>query len=128
MAKKLNFSGSKPLNQQSNMPQIVDALSDWQDPITLGVVTQTWSEGDKVETVSQITFTGVIQPLSPKQLSFKPEGERAWKWLQIHDYTGELNLKTDDRIYIDSDKYKVMAVNDYTRNNYIEYHVVRDYE
>jgi len=112
----------------SNMPKIVNALDGWQDELTIVRVTESWSGGDKVETTENIGITGTIQPLSPKQVSLKPEGQRAWKWYQIHDYTRVSNLDTSDRIIIEGKKYKVMAINDYSRNNYIEYHIIEFYE
>ena len=118
-----------PLNQQSGMPQMRAAFAGWFMPINLIRISQSVEDdGFVTVTESSITFKGTIQPLSPKQLMLKPEGERAWDWLQIHCLTGTLNLTTSDRISYNSKKYKVMAVNDYSLNNYIEYHLVRDYQ
>lgn len=128
MANKLNFNGAKAFNNQSNMPQITAALSNWQDALTIGKVVVTWDGGEKVETITSMSFTGTIQPLGAKQIALKPEGERAWKWLQIHVYSGSLDIDIDNKIYVDNEKYKVMAIFDYARNGFMEYHIVRDYD
>ncbi len=128
MARRLNFTGAKPISKTSNMPQIVDAISEWQDELVLGIVKQEWVNGDKVEHISNVTFNGVIQPLSAKQISLKPEGQRSWQWYQVHVYSSALNLDVDDKVILDSKKFKVMAINNYFRNNFIEYHLVKDYD
>lgn len=77
---------------------------------------------------TKITFNGVIQPLNPKLIALKPEGQRAWEWLQIHCFSGALNLDTNDVIIYNQKNFKVMGVNDYSLDGYIEYHCIRDYQ
>lgn len=125
----LNFDGAKKIDNFSGMPQMEAAFAGWAQNIVLGLVSQgISSDGDSVSTVQDITFFGIIQPLSIKQLANKPEGSRSWKWLQIHAFNGSLNLRTNDLITYKGKTYKVMGINDYSLNNYIEYHVVADYE
>lgn len=104
------------------------AFSGWTMPITLVVIKQRIIEGFNKDVGSNKTFNGTIQPLSPKQLILKPEGERAWEWIMIHCETGELLLDDGDRIVYNGKTYKVMGNNDYSLNNFNEYHLVRDYE
>lgn len=90
---------AKPLNQLSGMPQMSAAFSGWQKSITLLRIVQTVSDGGFVtDTPTSVTFQGTIQPLSPKLIVLKPEGQRAWEWLQIHAFAGSLNLDNNDRI------------------------------
>lgn len=119
---------AKLLNQISNLPKIQDAISSWMDKLTIGYVTQTWSDGDNTETIIQRTANGTIQPLGSKQIALKPEGERAWQYYQIHWTNTSLIFDINNKIYVDGVRYKVMAVNDYSRNGYMEYHIVKDYE
>lgn len=119
----------KKINQISSMPQMSVAFSGWNSNITLKVITQTVDSSGYVSNAERdITFKGVIQPLEPKKIALKEEGQRAFTWLQIHCLKRELNLSTNDRIVYDSKKYKVMAVNDYSLNNFVEYHVIEDYQ
>lgn len=143
-----------PLNIGSGMPQMGAAFAGWQSPIVVykrtqlvldglvryGALPSRWDRPDEfydtqgevwdspIPPVTQIGFNGVIQPLSPKNIALKPEGQRAWEWLQIHCLAGALNLTTNDQIIYLGLDYKVMAVNDYSLNNYIEYHIIRDYQ
>lgn len=68
-----------------------------------------------------------IQPLSSRALLVKPEGQRSWKWFQIHTATN-VDLTNNDRIKIRGILYKVMAKFDYSRNGFFEFHVVTDFE
>ncbi len=117
-----------PLNQISGMPKISRAFNGWETNITLARITQTISNGLVIETQSNITFKGTVQPLSAEEINLKPEGQRSWQWLDIHCRSGSLNLSTNDRIIYSESKYKIMAIKDYSLNGYIEYHAVKDYE
>lgn len=118
-----------PLNQISGMPQINPAFSGWQTPITLIKITQvTDSNGIVTNNQTSMTFQGVIQPLSPQQVMLKPEGQRAWTWLQIHCFSGPQNLTTNDLVTYNGIEYKIMGVLDYSLDNYIEYNLIKNYQ
>lgn len=122
---------NKPLSQQlGGGPVIVSAPLGWQSTLQLVVITQSVVEDGFVqETANQVTFNGVVQPLSPKQIALKPEGERAWTWLQIHVQTDSpVKLNVNDRIMHNCRKYKVMGQKDYSPNGYVEYHAVEDFQ
>jgi hypothetical protein len=116
-----------PLNQISGMPQMYAAFQGWRSTITVETVTQRIINGLVQDTKTPVSFKGVIQPLKPQEIALKPEGQRSWEWLWIHCLRGPLNLLTNDKIIYNSKEYKVMAVKDYSLNNYIEYHLVADY-
>lgn len=119
----------RSLRGLSGMPQMGAAFQGWQTSITIGKVTQAVADNGRVsDTVENITFQGVVQPLSAKQIALKPEGERAWQWYQIHCFSTALNLDTHDKIMYDGKKYKVMGIWNYKLNNYVEYHIIEDYQ
>lgn len=118
----------KTINQMCGMPQMNAAFAGWMKPITIQKLTQTVIEGLVVSTGELVTFQGTIQPLSPRELYLKDEGQRSFTWLQIHCFAGTLNLSPNDRIVFNDQRYKIMATKDYSLNNYIEYHAVQDYE
>jgi hypothetical protein len=121
-----------PLNQLSGMPQMRAAFAGWFSRITLDVITQDVSAEGYVDSIEKkYTFQGTVQPLDPEKIKLKPEGQQSWEWLQIHcvvDSNPAFNLKTNDRILFNCRKYKVMAKYDYSLNNYIEYHIIYDYQ
>lgn len=119
----------KTLNNYSGMPQMGAAFSGWLGLISIVKITQTELNGFVTDVQSNpIIFKGTIQPLTAKEIVLKPEGQRAWGWLQIHCFSGNLNLVGNDRIIYKEKLYKVMNIWDYSLNNYIEYHIIQDFE
>lgn len=118
----------KKVNQITGMPQMTAAFAGWSTRLSLAVIKQTVVDGFAKVTEEQFRFTGTVQPLDPEKVQLKPDGQRSWQWLQIHCIAGGLNLKTNDRIVYNERKYKVMAVLDYSLNNFVEYHCIEDYE
>ncbi len=110
------------------MPQMKAAFSGWTKPITLKVITQTVVDGFIQDASRDFSFVGTIQPLSPNQIMLKPEGQRAWEWLQIHCTASSVGLSPNDRIEYSGRTFKIMAQKDYSLNNFVEYHAVADYQ
>lgn len=119
---------AKKLNEISGMPNVGGALSGWTMNLMLVVIRQEIIDGFVKSIEKPIKFSGTIQPLSPRKIEMKPEGQRAWKWLQIHCREGSLKLKPGDKIEWMSEKFKLMADNDFSLNGFVEYHVVKDYQ
>lgn len=123
------MGGSRNLGQISGAPQISAAFGNWGVSLLLVRITQQIVDGFVRDISQEIPFHGVVQPLSPKQLMLKPEGERAWTWLQIHvQASSPVKLTPNDRIMYNCRKYKIMARLDYSANNYVEYHAVEDFQ
>lgn len=119
---------AQKLNQLSNMPQLAAVFANWTSRITLTKRTQTISAGLVSYTDSDMNFRGIIQPLSPEAIALKPEGQRSWKWLQIHCQNCTLPLTTDDQIVYLGEIYKIMAVLDYGQNGFQEFHCVKEFQ
>lgn len=109
-----------------SMPNVSIALGDWLTPLTFDRITQTIVDHEVVNVSSVISFNGTIQPLSPRQVVLKPEGQRQWIWVQIHAEP-ETTLYPHDTISDENHSYRIMAVLDYTPEGFIEYHAVQDY-
>lgn len=105
------------------------AFSGWTIPIVLQKVGQVVIEDGLVyENLESITVTGTWQPFGAKQLMLKPEGQRAWEWVDFHVRGSSMLFKVNDKVIRSGLPYKVMALFDYTLNNYSEYHLIRDYD
>lgn len=120
----INFNANANL---SNMPNMADTLTGWESNLTLVKIVQSIIDGDVVQTMQEIDFMGVWQPLKDEQLQFIPEGQRSWSWYWLHAKAGTLNLQTQDKIIFNGKRYKVMSVKDYSLNGYIEYQLVADF-
>lgn len=120
-------ASNTPLNVNSGtLPDMSGALLNWFQKMTFGLVVKTVSGFQVVETMEEISFMGVIQPLTERQLLLKPEGQRAWSWYWVHS-DPSLNLKTDDVIIYLERQYRVMAKKNYSIYQYQEYQIVTDW-
>jgi len=118
----------KPLNQISGMPQMSAAFAGWTTRLVLKTVTQTVVDGFVQDATTDLNVLGTWQPLSPDEIALKPDGQRSWAWYDLHIEGSVLLFATNDRVIYNDLKYKIMAVKDYTLNNYAEYHLVLDYQ
>lgn len=122
------FSGPKPFNQInfSGMPNMAGTLVGWFQPLVFGVVVKEYINYEVVETMTEVNFRGVWQPLETRKLLLKPENQRSWTWIQCHAHTN-LHLENDSVIKFRGVQYRVMAQWDYSLNGFYEYHLVEDY-
>ncbi len=101
-------------------------IMGWLRDLALTRVTKAVSDYETTETETPLPGQGTWQPLSLEQLAIKKEGERSWRWFEIH-CTTDLVLQTDDVIKRDSVPYRVMADLGWDDNGFRQYHVVNDY-
>lgn len=125
----IGFNGSRRNGMGSGMPQMGRAFAGWTQKITLVRRRQVVADnGFVTDQDFPLSFEGTIQPLTPRQIALKPEGQRSWTWLQVHCLASELDLKNNDRVIWNGDVYKVMGLLPYQLNNFIEYHLCRDFQ
>lgn len=116
-----------PLNANSGtLPQVDDAMLDYFQPMTFGVVTKTIFGAQVSETMENVSFQGVMQPLSERQLMMKPEGQRLWKWFWLHA-DPSLTLTPDMVVTYLGEQFRVTTQKDYRLYGYVEYHLTNDY-
>jgi len=117
------------ISNPNGMPQMSAAFAGWTQKITMVIINQgVVDDGFINDSEKKITFQGTIQPLSEEAIKLKPEGQRSFKWLDVHCMGKKMILKKDDKIIYDGQRYKVMAFGDWTLNNYSEYHICQDYQ
>lgn len=116
-----------PLNQRAGtVPDVSGGLKDWFQPMVFTLVAKNVTAFQLVETPTDISFQGIIQPLSSRQLVLKPEGQRAWTWFQLHA-DPVLELEVDDVVLYLGVQMRVMARQDFTLYGYVYYELVQDY-
>lgn len=117
------------INQISNsMPKVDDVLTGWMIDFVANFTKQVRIDGEFVETSKFVKMQGVLQPLSAEDISLKPEGQRNWKWYQLHVPIKYQQLPVGKIVKLDNINYKIMAAKDYKLNGYTEYHCIKDYE
>lgn len=121
-------AANTPLNQQGQgtIPNMNAAMANWFQPMVFGIVTKVTSGFEVIETMTETLFSGVIQPLTARKLNLKPEGQRAWTWLQLHA-DPSLDLEVDSVVIYLGRQTRIMAKKDYSIYGYIEYELVQDW-
>lgn len=116
-----------PINVQTGtVPNVNAAMANWFQPMTFGVVEKNVDAFQVVETMINISFQGVIQPLTGRRLMLKPEGQRAWTWLWLHA-DPSLVLQVDSVVTYLGKQTRVMAQKNYAIYGYVEYELVQDW-
>ena len=123
----INNASNILLNQQSGtMPDCSTALDDWYQPMTFGVITKIVIDFQLVESVVEIQFMGVWQPLTGRKLDMRSEGQRKWSQWMLHSQLA-LDLKIDDIIIYLGIQYRVIVKKKYVLEQYQYYELVEDY-
>lgn len=123
----INNAKDVPLNANTGtLPDMADTLMDWFQPLTFGLITKTVVDFQLVETVVDINFHGIIQPLSGKQIAMKPEGQRQWNWIMVHSDL-KLSLQIDDVVIFLGEQYRVQNKKNYSLYKYQYYELVEDF-
>jgi hypothetical protein len=104
------------------LPKMTSALSAWQQRFSFEVVRKSVIDFEVKEIKSRIDFAGVITPLSARQLEIKPEGQRAWRWFEVHT-SAAIEIKPDDIVTFKCKKYRVMAQHDFSDYGYWRYEI-----
>jgi hypothetical protein len=114
------------IDDLSTVPDVGAALRAWFQKITLFKVTKQFIDFEVVESRIPFTTSGVIQPLSGTSLEMKPEGQRAWDWLELHCENG-LILTVDEVVEYRGRKYRIMNKKGYSAYGFTYYEMVNDY-
>lgn len=116
-----------PLNfQQGTIPDISGALKDWYQTIAFTQITKTVVGFQVEETILQTPFRGVIFPLTGRQLSLLPEGQRAWSWYEMYS-DPVLTLQVDDVVGWNQVPTRVMGRKNYELYGIVYYTLVQDW-
>lgn len=115
------------LTQKSgDLPDVSGAMEGWFQPMKFNLITKSTVNHVLKEVSKLLEFRGVWQALRGQALYMKPEGQRSWKWFQVHSDT-DLVLKVDDIINYLGTNYRVMDKTDQGLYGYYEYHLVEDF-
>lgn len=116
-----------PLNlRQGTVPDVSGALTDWYQTMSFNKVVKTTVGFQVVETMTPVTFEGVWQPFTERQLLLKLEGQRAWSWFDLYAQP-PLTLQVDDVVVWNGKQTRVMSRKDFGLYGYVNYHLVQDW-
>lgn len=118
---------NQPLNLQTGtIPDVSGALKDQFQYMTFELVSKVVEGFQVLETGTNVSFWGMIMPLSQRLLQLKPEGQRAWTWLSIFAEPAT-SLEVDDVIIYNGVQTRIMAKTDYSLYGYVSYEAVQDW-
>lgn len=125
----MGFAGSKKVSElASSAPQITVAISGWSKTYTVTRIQQKLV-GDYVEEVKvDDKMFGFWQPYSDEDLQLIPEGQRNWRWFAFHVQGPHEHLRFEEIVTIKGVDYRVMAIADFSDENYVEYRLVNNYD
>lgn len=127
MANTIANACNRPITFPSGtVPDVSGALKDWFQPLSFDVVVKTTAGFQVVETTTPVLFEGLIQPFTDRQLSLRPEGERAWTFFKLWA-DPVLTLQVDDVVIFNGKQTRVMARKDYALYGYVEYSLCQDW-
>lgn len=116
-----------PINQQTGtIPNMNDALRNWFQPMVFVHLKKRTVNFQLEEFECSVSFHGVIQPLKGRDLYLKPEGQRAWTWLELYS-DPSLVLSVDDIVKYNGIKTRVMSRTNYDIYGYVRYELVQDW-
>lgn len=106
-------------------PNVAEALADWDLSVQFAIVKKTPVDFEAEETnVDIITFRVVLEPIKPRELLVKPEGQRKWKWYTL--WSG-VELQIDDIVQDPRGaQYRVMAQSDWSQAGYFQYEITQE--
>lgn len=111
---------------QGTVPNMSIALANWYQTMTFTQIVKTVVGFEVVETPTNTTFRGVLQPYTGKQMAILSEGERGWNWFTLHS-DPVLKLQIDDVVTWQGRQIRIMSRKDYSLYAYIEYTMIIDW-
>lgn len=107
-----------------SFPDMSAAFWDWTEPVQFNVVTTTAVDFEAIDAPeNQIVFDGVLEPLSPRDLLMKPEGERKFNYLNLWT---EQELKMDSIIQDNrGSTYRVLRKTDWRSSDFQQYEIMQ---
>ena len=108
-------------------PQMDGPLAGWTNSMSFKKVTDTIVDYEDVKTTTDYPFTGVFEPMSSRDLFFKAEGQRNWKWWTLWVRT-QYDINNGDLIEdFKGTKFKVIKSSDWGQAGFYRYDLLEDY-
>jgi hypothetical protein len=109
------------------LPNVGSAVLAWAQPLEFVLIGKEREGFRTAESEIACEIKGVWMPLKPQELSFKPEGQRAWQWRRLHAVP-PVTLQIDDVVSYCGTRYRVMSKMDFSDCGYVEYDLVQDFQ
>jgi hypothetical protein len=116
-----------PLNARAgSVPDVSGAITDYFQEMVFSRISKSVVNFQAIETPTQVTGQGMIQPLRQRDLQLMPEGQRAWSWVRIFTDTS-LEFGVDEVVSYLGKQYRIMSALDYSLYGFFEYGAIEDW-
>jgi hypothetical protein len=106
---------------------MTNAVQAWAQQLEFVVVSKDIENFEIQENYITRRVLGTKQPLKAQALTIKPEGQRSWKWYELH-LTPQVKINVDDFIRFGcNDQYRVMAKEDFSEYGYVRYEIAQGF-
>lgn len=109
------------------LPNLSGPVKAYMQPITFDLIHKELVDYVMQETRTTITTRGVRQPVEPQRLQITEEGQRAWKYENLH-LLPTVKISIDDIVIFKDVQYRVVEKYDCTEYGYVEYMIAQTFE
>ena len=102
-------AGTRDISESAlTVPNMRGAIINWFRPLQAERITTTIVDGLAKEIRRPFNTAGVFNPMKPREVLLKPEGDRTFRWFVL--YVGrEIELKPNDVVIRKGVPYRVMG-------------------
>ena len=108
------------------VPYMKKTLNGWVKNTNVVIITKSIVDYEEVETETATTLKINKQPVPQTKVDRKPESQREWKWWSFI-IQGETLLKVDDIIIVDSIRYRIENISNWSESGFTKYEAIEDY-
>lgn len=111
------------------LPNVSGAVMAYMQELTFDLVKKRLVDGILQETRTTIETLGVRQVVDPQKLNIKEEGQRSWRYEDLHIPADEdIDINIDDIVIFKNNQYRVIEKYDYSEYGYIEYMIAQTFK
>jgi hypothetical protein len=107
------------------MPNMASTITGFEDTMQFTIVVKETVDHELDESSKTpviLWFEGNVQPMSPRKLMIKPEGQRKFKWWELFtDLEMAVDTIIKDRNGL---QYRVMASSDWSQAGFYQYQLI----
>lgn len=110
------------------LPNLTNAVLAWAQQLEFVVASKSIEDFDIKESYITYRVLGTKQPLKAQTIAIKPEGQRAWKWYELH-LSPQAKINIDDVISFGGcDVFRVYGKEDFSEYGYVRYEIAQGFK
>jgi uncharacterized protein with PhoU and TrkA domain len=127
MSEIINAKNRDVSDAASDLPNVVASVQELMRPVVGVMVESKQVAGRTKEVPIDVRTQACIQPYTPQQLIYMPEGIRKWKWYSLWTMAN-MDLEPDDVFIMKGVRYRIKEKEDWQEYGYFKYAVIEDFQ